>query len=141
MAKRVTSRRIKKHRQYTYDQAATALGVSPQTVRGWRPMGLQVLTGKVPHLIIGEVLIDFLDQRNIKRKITLTLEQFNCMRCRSPVAAYGGMADYMPLTPYRGVLSTLCAVCEGTCTKFVSRAQADDLTQNMSLTICNRCDA
>ncbi|MEH6739865.1 MAG: hypothetical protein V7695_15150 [Sulfitobacter sp.] len=53
MAKRITSRQIKKPRQYTYDQTAPALGVSPQTMRGWRAAGFHVLTGNVPHLIIG----------------------------------------------------------------------------------------
>ena len=137
MAKRVTSRRIKTHRQYTYDQAATALGVSLQTVRGWRGAGLPVLTAKIPHLIIGAELKAFLDRRSTKSKLTLSLDQFRCMRCGGPVAAYGGMVDYTPLTPTRGVLSTLCAGCEGACTKFASRAQVNDLSHILSVTICN----
>jgi hypothetical protein len=88
-------------------------------------------------LIIGAELKAFLDRRTTKPKLTLSLEQFRCMRCGGPVAAYGGMVDYTPLTPTRGVLSTLCATCEGACTKFVSRAQADDLSQILSVTICN----
>ncbi|AVW90648.1 helix-turn-helix domain-containing protein [Celeribacter baekdonensis] len=137
MTKRVTSRRVKIHRQYTYDQAAMALGVSLQTVRGWRREGLPVLTSKVPHLIIGAELKAFLDRRSTKSKLTLTLEQFRCMRCGGSVAAYGGMVDYTPLTSERGVLSTLCATCEGACTKFASRAQVDALSHILSVTFCN----
>jgi hypothetical protein len=137
MGKRVTSRRIKTHSQYTYDQAATALGVSVQTVRGWRKAGLPVLTSKIPHLIIGAELKAFLDRRTSKSMLTLTLEQFRCMRCGGPVTAYGGMVDYAPLTPTRGVLSTLCATCEGACSKFASRTQVDDLSQILSVTFCN----
>lgn len=133
MARRPTSRRIKAHRQYTYEKAAAALGVTPQTLRKWRGEGLPVLTSKIPHLIVGSELKAFLDKRNAKAKTKLHPEQFRCMRCRTAVAAYGGFADYTALTPDRGVLSTLCAACEGKCTKFVNKAQLDHLKTILSV--------
>ena len=36
MGKRVSTRKVKKHRHYTYEGAAEILGVSAQTVRSWR---------------------------------------------------------------------------------------------------------
>ncbi len=138
MGKRPSSRRVKSHRRYTYEQAAKVLGVSVQTVRGWRKLGLLVLTDKIPHLIVGEHLIAFLDTRYSKRRITLHLDQFCCMRCGGPVQAYGAMADYAPLTPSRGVLSALCATCEGNCTKFVSHAQMVTLSQTLSIAKRNK---
>lgn len=63
------------------------------------------------------------------------------MRCGGLVEAYGGMVDYTPVTPTRGVLSTLCAGCEGTCTKFASLSQAEALTEILSLTFCNSNEA
>lgn len=137
MARRPTSRRIKGHRQYTYEKAAVALGVTPQTVRVWRGEGLPVLTGKTPHLIVGSDLKAFLDKRNAKARIALRLDQFKCMRCRMAVAPYGGLVDYTPLTPYRGILSTLCAECEGKCTKFASLAQLNHLSGILSVEIVN----
>ena len=133
MARRPSSRKIKAHRQYTYEKAAAALGVTTQTLRVWRGEGMPVLTGKIPHLIVGSDLKAFLDRRNGKPAITLRPEQFKCMRCRSPVAPYGGLVDYTPLTPDRGVLSTLCAVCEGKCAKFASRVQVDALSAILSV--------
>ena len=56
MARRVSARRVKIHNQYTYEQAAEALGVSVQTVRGWRQSGLTVLDSQKPHLILGFAL-------------------------------------------------------------------------------------
>lgn len=135
MARRPSSRSIKVHRQYTYEKAAAALGVTPQTLRVWRGEGLPVLTGKIPHLIIGSDLKAFLDRRNGKPSITLRPDQFKCMRCRVAVAPYGGLVDYTPLTPDRGILSALCAVCEGNCTKFASRAQAEHLSAILSVEI------
>ncbi len=133
MGKRLSSRRIKSHRCYTYEQTANVLGVTPQTVRGWRSLGLTVLTDKIPHLIIGEHLIAYLDTRNSGRRIRLALDQFRCMHCGGAVRAYGAMADYSPLTTSRGVLRALCATCEGNCTKFVSRAQMVTLSQTLSI--------
>lgn len=133
MARRPTSRMIKAHRQYTYEAAAKALGVTTQTLRVWRGEGLPVLTGKIPHLIVGSDLKAFLDRRNGKPAIKLRPDQFKCMRCGAAVAPYGGFVDYIPLTPDRGVLSTLCAVCEGKCTKFASRAQVEHLSTILSV--------
>ena len=47
MAKRVSTRKIKKHRLYGYDEAGAALGVTPHTVRLWRSSGLSVMTSKI----------------------------------------------------------------------------------------------
>ena len=66
MAKRVSPRKIKIHNQYTYEQAADALGVSVQTVRLWRKSGLLVLVSQKPHLILGFALKDFLNKRSNK---------------------------------------------------------------------------
>jgi hypothetical protein len=63
MAKRVSPRKIKIHNQYTYEQAADALGVTVQTVRMWRQSGLPVLDSQKPHLILGFALKDFLKDR------------------------------------------------------------------------------
>lgn len=135
MARRPSSRSIKAHRQYTYEKAAAALGVTTQTLRAWRREGLPVLTSKIPHLIVGADLKAHLDKRNDKPSITLRQGQFKCMRCRAAVAPYGGLVDYTPLTPDRGVLSTLCAVCEGKCTKFASKTQVDQLSAILSVEI------
>jgi DNA-binding XRE family transcriptional regulator len=120
MAKRVSPRKIKIHNQYTYEQAADALGVSVQTVRLWRQSGLEVLVSQKPHLILGFALKDFLNQRSNKPERRLARDQFLCMTCNAPRRAFGGMADYLPYTPTRGRLEALCEVCQGLCGKFAS---------------------
>ena len=127
MAKRISPRKVKIHNQYTYEQAADALGVSLQTVRLWRVAGLVVLDSQKPHLILGFALKDFLNKRSNKPERRLARDQFLCMTCNAPRRAYGGMADYLPYTDTRGRLEALCEECQGLCGKFASPRLCADL--------------
>lgn len=138
MAKRLSARRIKAQRTYTYEEAGDALGVTMQTVRAWRRDGLAVMDGQKPHLILGAVLKAFIANRAKKSKAILAPHEFHCMSCRAPREAYGGMADYVAITPTRGVLSTLCGVCEGQCVKFASNAQLPAFAEKLTIAISNR---
>ena len=139
MAKRVSARRVKIHRQYTYEATADALDVTVQTVRAWRQEGLVVLDSQKPHLILGHELKRFLDNRMPKTSCKLAPNEFFCMSCRAPRAPYGAMADYVPLNAGRGRLVALCGVCEAPCSKFVSPAMCDELAKIISIITCARC--
>jgi hypothetical protein len=138
MGKRVSPRKIKIHSQYTYEQAADLLGVSVQTVRSWRPFGLQVLDSQKPHLILGFALKDFLTKRAHKPERHLARDQFLCMGCNAPRRAYGGMADYMPYNVKRGRLEALCEVCQGLCGKFANPALCAELAPILTIATRNR---
>ncbi len=72
MARQPNWRRVKRNRNYSYDEAARLLEVHPRTVRNWvQRDGLQALTEQRPHLIIGSVLSDFLRHRRQARKTPL----------------------------------------------------------------------
>lgn len=129
MAKRVSSRGIRKHRHYTYSDAADVLGVTVQTVRSWRDGGLQVMTGKRPHYILGESLIEFLQIRRENLAVAMARDQIFCLSCRAPRRPYGMMVDYVPITATRGRLVALCEVCEGQCQRFASKASIPELAQ------------
>lgn len=133
MAKRVSARRIKKHRLYTYEEAAEALGVTPQTVRSWRGDGLPVLTAKIPHLIMGHALKEFVAQRTIKAKQPLADDEVFCLRCKAPRKPYGMMADYVSMADQSGRLEALCEVCEGRCIRMVRAADIPRLSKNLEI--------
>ena len=127
MAKRVSARRIKKDRLYTYEMAGEQLSVSVQTVRSWRSLGLSVLAIKKPHYILGEALIEFLGKRQERRSVKMRVDQFFCLTCRSPQRPYGLMVDYVPINNVRGRLEALCEVCEGRCQRFAGEASLKGL--------------
>lgn len=84
MAKRVSTRGIKKDRLYTYEGAADVVSVTSQTVRSWRSEGLAVLTDKKPHFILGEALIEFLERRQKRKSFRMREDQLFCLTCRMP---------------------------------------------------------
>lgn len=60
------------------------------------------------------------------------------MACNAPIRAFGNIADYTPLTPTRGLLTALCAVCGGACTKFSSPRLRDELAAILSIETRNQ---
>lgn len=139
MAKRVSARRVKIHRQYTYESAADALGVTAHTVRGWRSAGLAVLDSQKPHLILGHELKRFIESRMPKKSRELAPDEFYCMSCRAPRAPYGAMADYVPYNAARGRLVALCGACETPCNKFVSLKMRCDLAEILTIVTRHNC--
>ena len=135
MSKRIKSQGIRVHRQYTYEQAADVMGISAATVRRWRSEGLEVFDGKVPHLIVGAVLKEFVGQKNAKTGPKMPSDNFLCMTCGAHRGAYGGMADYWPKTDKTGYLKTLCDVCEGPCSKLASKAKLNELGKTLTIVI------
>ena len=135
MAKRVSAQRVKIHRQYTYESAADAVGVTVQTVRSWRKEGLAVLDSQKPHLILGDELKRFIQSRTQKKFGKIEPDEFYCMKCSAYRHAYGGMADYVPFNASRGRLVALCDACQTTCGKFAAASACDDLAAILTIVI------
>lgn len=110
MAKRVNSRKIKRHRNYTVDEAARALGVTKPTVRNWINDGLPALKDQKPFLIIGSDLIAYLDAR-VPPKQKCRPHQCYCFKCRSPRNPAFGEVEFFQETAERGTIRALCIEC------------------------------
>lgn len=133
MAKRVSTQRIRKHRHYTYEDAADVLDLSVQTVRSWRGQGLYVLAERKPHLILGEAMIEFLQERQKKAKQKMAPNQMFCMSCKAPRRPLDLIAVYVPISPGRGRLEGLCEVCDGSLNRFVREKDRADLAKIFDL--------
>ena len=140
MAKRVSTRALKKHRHYTYEDAADALGVTAQTVRSWRAHGLRVLDEKRPHLMLGEDLIVFLKARQAPAERPAP-GTFRCFSCREQTRPLDGVAFYTPLGPNRGQLEALCGECQGLCFRFASEASLGRLGAFLEIVRCDPTQA
>jgi len=141
MVKRVSTRRIRKNRHYTYDSAGTALGLSPATVRSWRVAGLNVMASCKPHYILGEALIEFVEQRQPKRAGSMPLDKMYCFSCRARTTPLGGMVDYVATTDMTGRLVGLCERCEHPVHRFVSVADLADFHDIYDVAIKPRSQA
>jgi len=122
MAKRLSTRKVKKHRLYGYEEAGRALGVTAHTVRSWRPSGLQVMTASTPHYILGAELIRYIEDKQAKKSVKMRLDQMYCFKCKTPKEPLWGMVDYIAINDKRGRLTGLCETCEGGLQRFVGKS-------------------
>ena len=122
MDKNVSTRRIKKDRLYTYQEAGDLMGVTGDTVRRWARLGLNVMTAAKPHYILGEALIAFVLEKQARRRLKPCLSTMYCFTCRERRKPLGVMVDYIPINETRGRLTGLCEVCEKSIHRFVGKA-------------------
>ena len=135
MAKRVSTRRIKKHRLYTYDEAGETLGLTAHTVRSWRSCGLQIMSGSTPHYILGAELIDHIEQKQRKRSVKLALDQMYCFKCKKPQKPLWSIVDYVAINDTRGRLTGLCSACEGDLQRFACKEDLGQFGEFYDITI------
>jgi len=121
MAKRYSTRSVKKNHNYTAEELADLLKVHIQTVRTWMNTGLRSIRDQVPFLILGSDVITFLDRKRGERKRSLDLNQLFCIRCKAAVVPDGELADYIPRTDKHGRLEGICRACDGICARYVRR--------------------
>lgn len=134
MAKRVSTRNIKKHRLYGYDEAGAALGVTAHTVRAWRSSGLDVMKAQTPHYILGAELIRYVGDKQSKRSAKMALDQMYCLRCKAPKSPLWALVDYVPITNTRGRLTGPCEGCEGDLQRFVSKGDLGKFGEFLEIT-------
>lgn len=109
--RRPNHRLLKLHRSYTAGEAAEVLGIHKNTIRAWLRQGLPKVDDRRPLLILGAQLADFLRTRRQKTKRPCGPGEMYCLRCRTPKAPAGAMADYLPITATSGNLRGLCPDC------------------------------
>lgn len=123
MARRPSHRTLRAARSYTFEEAATALGVSKGTIRNWVNSGLPAMSAQRPHLILGEALKEFLQARSKHRRMSLQQTELYCLSCKAPQTPMGMMVDCIPQTTTTARLVGLCGACGGTCNRMISRAK------------------
>ena len=119
-------RRVKIHHSYTIGAAAKVLGVHKHTVSRWIAAGLPTTDAERPFLIRGEDLRAFLRARQpIKQRCRSG--EFYCLKCRVPKQPALGMAEYLPRTASRGLLTGICPTCD----RMIYRAVKRDSIEQM----------
>ena len=86
-------------------------------------------------LILGRDLAAFLQARRVKNKRTCQPGEMYCVRCRTPRAPAGDMADYLPVTATLGNLIGICSACEAMMYRRVSLARIDQVSGKLDITL------
>ena len=133
MAKRVSTRRIKGNRAYTYEEAAEAICVTTQTIRAWRKIGLTGMAERTPHLVLGCMLKAVIAERTAKGRTQLRIEQVYWLACKAAGHPYGMMADYVPKDGTTGHLKTLCDHCGSPCVRFIKASDLPEFAEKLDI--------
>ncbi len=84
-------------------------------------------------LILGHVLVAFLQARRVKNKHTCKPGELYCVRCRAPKPPAGDMAEYLPLTEKLGNLVAICPDCDAFMNRHVSLAKIEQIRGRMDI--------
>lgn len=125
-------RAVKKHRNYTIEEAARTLCLSRGTVRRWIDAGLPALTDRKPFLILGGDLIDHLKAPR-RQRTRCGPGEFYCFRCRASRKAALGMAEVVHRTETTINLRALCAACETLMHRRVASARLADFATDLEV--------
>lgn len=129
---RTSWRSIKRHHNYTVEEAARALVLSRGTVRRWIAKGLPALTDRKPFLILGDDLIEFLKQRR-RPRAQCGPGEFYCLRCKAPRRAALEMAEIVDRNPTSLNLRAICTVCEALMHRRVAHVRLDAFAARMEV--------
>ena len=134
MTRRRSWRAIKRHRSYTYEEAARALRVHKNTVANWaRSGGLVALTDGKPHIILGRDLIDFLKARKARNRIKLGPGEFYCFGCKMARSPAGGLVEVLPGGCGPANLRALCQVCDRLMHRRVTRTRISEICAGLDV--------
>jgi len=126
---------VKIHRSYTVEEVASLLGKHKNTVRNWVKEGLTTIDDKRPMLILGHVLVEFLQIRRTKNRQTCKPGELYCVRCHAPRSPAGDMVEYSSVTEKIGNLIAICPVCDSIMNRRVSLAKIRQVCGNLDVTL------
>jgi hypothetical protein len=126
-------RLVKINRSYTVEEIAKLFNTHKNTVRRWVKEGLATTDDKRPMLILGHVLMAFLQTRRTRNKQTCKSGEIYCVCCRAPRLPAGAMAEYRPVTEKFGNLTAICPDCHSIMNRRVSLAKIDQICVEMDI--------
>ena len=126
-------RLVKIHRSYTVEEVARLFDIHKNTVHRWVKDGLAIIDDKRPMLILGQVLVAFLQARRAKNKQPCKPGELYCVRCRSPKSPAGDMAEYSPVTEKIGNLIGICPDCDAIMNRRVSLAKIGEFQGKLDI--------
>jgi len=129
---------VKIHRSYTVEEIANLFNIHKNTVRRWiKEEGLATTDDNRPMLILGHVLMAFLQARRTRNKQICMPGELYCVRCRVPKSPAGNMAEYSPVTDKIGNLTAICPDCHSIMNRRISLIKINQICGKMDLSFSN----
>jgi hypothetical protein len=120
------TRRIKRDHAYFIAELADLCHLHPNAVRRWIKAGLRTVDDRRPVLVHGGDAINFLDERQARRKQKCAADEFFCCRCRLPRRPLCNRVEVRIRTQTRLNLSARCATCSARMNRAGSVARMEE---------------
>ncbi len=128
---------IKQRRSYSFIEIAEKLEIHVRTVQVWRKAGLKVIDeSKRPLLIFGKELRRFIKDMITKRRHSLKIDEFFCVRCRKPRKSRPNKLTFQIINKKLGKdslqakMKGACEVCGLLFTRFSSDKKIKEAQEN-----------
>lgn len=141
MGKRANPMAVKAALTYEINEAATALGKSPATIRNWIKDGLPVMASRKPYLISGADIRDHIKAKSRAAKSPIEWDELYCFSCRAGRKPLGMAVTAFPNTAKTKRLKGLCERCGGNAGVVRSNAQTHALAQTFQIKAGGNSDA
>ena len=119
------TRVIKQKRPYSTEEISELLNVHTQTVGLWYKSGLKKMDDKQPYEVWGQDLIDFLEDKNKKRKHTCSPLELFCCKCQQPRKSKNNIVYIMSNNCRVNVVGK-CEICGTKINKTISPKKIED---------------
>jgi len=115
------------------EEIADLFRLHKKTVRRSIKDGLVAIDDRRPMLILGHVLVAFLQARRSRNKTSCKAGELYCVRCRALKSPAGDMAEYCPITEKFGNLVAICPDCDAIMNRRVSLAKIEQIRGKMEI--------
>lgn len=133
--RRASARRVKKHHNYTVEEAAETIGAHKNSVRRWiASKALPALTEMRPHLILGRDLHRFLTAPK-PGAVTLRPGECYCVKCKEARRPALNMADFVAVNDRWGNLRGICPACSILMHRRVSQSGLAEISSDLEVKI------
>jgi len=120
---------IKRTYSYRIEEIANLFGIHKGTVRQWCKVGLKKIDKFRPILIRGSDLVEFLREKQIRKKRKCLPDELYCFRCRLPRKPKNMKANIEMRTKKVGLMKGLCSVCNSKMNKSISLKDLPEIRQ------------
>ena len=141
MAKKISARGVKTHRNYRFDQLADIVGVTVATIRSWCKRGLPCITDQRPFLIRGRDFKEFHEVHLKSRRQKLAPFEVYCLTCKRAFQPLEGLVDFELLPSGRCLILALCPHTGNAARLFIRRRDLPDWAAKFGFAINKRSDA
>jgi len=120
---------IKKTYSYKIEEIANLFGIHKGTVRQWCKDGLKKVDKFRPFLIRGSDIVEFLREKQSRKKRKCLPDELYCFRCRLPRRPKDMKVIIEMRTKKVGLMKGLCSACNSKINKSISAKKLEEIGQ------------